>query len=466
MSTEEYTAVADILGLEAPSGDAQWHITDFDKKNGLYNVHYDYASVSTHGKYRGYVVDVPNKTVVAKSFPHIPTVTLDKLPESLGILKDDNGVEYNLTGKKHSIFRGHEGTLIKVYLHHGRLYISTHRMIYTDQNVHRDGPEFQKLFLDTWPGKFSNRREVIDTIRSSLYPKDAKYSPHVHMFILLHPDLNMVSKVSPSKKLVYLGHITCPWENVPEGYSDVLMEPETTTSHNTIGIYKPTPVDVKTANRFLSTGFFKDVQSPYPELKPGEFLVIYVYGENDTLETLLRVQSQSYAWRSSVRGYSSLYNRMFSLLDECNESNLENYKKKYFSLQYYPESSLREMIKRGLIYFDKLGLSELGPRNRKERFHNAVENLILAVSNNQQAQVLNAYHQFLITRKTLEDRLYATLLSGSTTLEGRVSQLMTMIRNRISVKDSDEQEVKRVIHKLMLNEYGGSLKSLVKYYKM
>lgn len=463
MSGAVEQTVAAVLGVPADSSPSAWSITDHDQDSSLFNVHYKHeVDMDQYGKLRGCIVDTAHKAVVSKSYGYTATATLDELPSELGEIQDDTGKVHQLQGKNFKIYRGYEGTLIKVYLHNNRLGISTHRRIHTDRNHHPEGPIFQNLFLDAWPGLGgADRRERLAAVRRSLYPETAKYSPHTHLFLLLDPSLTLSSKILPSKKLLYLGNVRTNWTQQPQGFDETLMLPSVVTRHNEEGIYKPEEIDVDAANRYLSMGFFKKNYDNHPRLKMGEFVVIYVYDDAGNLDYLLRVQSTAYAWRSSVRGYGTLYKRMFSLLDECNDSNFEQYKQKYFIMQYRPLADLKEQVKRGLHL--RRGGPDDAPRNRKERFHNAMLNLILASSNHHQKQVIDAYGHFLFTRGLLAKRLLAVYQNKSA-CTGRVETLMGMIRSRAT--SNDPAELERIIHKLMLNEYGGSLRSLFEYFEL
>lgn len=335
--------IAEVLGVE---NSAAWNIVSSDPENNLYMVHH--KPEASHGRYgdiRGVVVDIVAKTVVCKSYGFTPTVISDTLKlqnDGLIHLFDDLGMEHEIDPNRMNIKMGFEGTMIHVFKHDGKVYRVTRKKL--DPSKSRWGNS--KTFMDMYWELGGPSDEV-------LFDSESDYSPYCHIFILVHPDVLVSSKENIGDGyMVYLGpqemwpleYYESPYKQTMEdgtffqgvnqkefdedprpnaGWIDGTIHfPETFSSFSqerTSNILLPPSLSLEEANYKLAFGFynaFQGYENYERRLLPGEFVVIQVLDEEGNLLEVVRVESTSYAWRSTMRDNNpNLCHRFYQLMN-------------------------------------------------------------------------------------------------------------------------------------------------------
>jgi len=109
-----------------------------DNKDGLDLYHYTDCSVNSPKELwniRGVIFDTKSKIVVCQSFPYTPEYTVDTLP---GLI-----IDYNAS----MFYNAFEGTVIRLFHHDNKWYLSTHRKI-DAKNSKWSGPSFLQIFQE------------------------------------------------------------------------------------------------------------------------------------------------------------------------------------------------------------------------------------------------------------------------------------------------------------------------------
>lgn len=339
--------IAGILGVE---NSAAWDIVDSNPEDNLYMVHHKpEADTTQYGQIRGITVDTQAGAIVSRSFGYTPRVVTDQLtiqPDNNMHLVDDLGYEHVVDPNRVSIKMGFEGTIINVFKHNGHVYRSTRKKLDPSNSRWGSSETFADMY---WSLDGPTDEELFDN--------NSDYSPYCHIFIMVHPDVQVVSKDNiGSGFLVYLGpkqmwsldYYECPYKQLqidgstfegiteeefaqdPRPYAgwidDTLYVPadiqdmysaETRNVDKTI--YSAPSLSMMDANRHLIFGFYN--QFPGSELLdrrllPGEFVVLYLTDETGQTTGMIRVESQAYAWRSDMRDNDpNLRHRFYQLLN-------------------------------------------------------------------------------------------------------------------------------------------------------
>lgn len=258
--------IAHILGVEES---AAWQILATDQNLAL--VHYDdEADMTTMGHLRGVVVDVEAKLTIAKSYGFTDTQVIDgTLPEN-------------------QIYKiGYEGTVMRVFFHHGKVYHSTHRRLDSSRSRWGSSIPFAEMYETLGAPK---DEELFDLTK--------KYSPHCHMFLMVHPDVIIATREDIGKGyLVYLGsHEMWTVDQAPWPMEELDMDLRTPSPENVV---YPKPLEVGDAMYHLTFGY-GDMKRPLPKdprLGPGEFVI--QYGSDGKLTKLV---SPAYQWRADLHG--------------------------------------------------------------------------------------------------------------------------------------------------------------------
>lgn len=189
------TTISAILDIE---NSAAWEVISSDPDQHLYMVHHKpEADLSKYGNIRGIVVDTNAKTVVCRSYGYTPTVISNELKpvDNELILTDEMGFNHTLNTEKCLFKTGFEGTLINVFKHNGVVYRTTRKRL--DAGKSRWGNS--KTFMEMYWSLGGPTDEM-------LFDPESKFSPYVHSFIIVHPDVLIVSKDNIGEGyLVYLG---------------------------------------------------------------------------------------------------------------------------------------------------------------------------------------------------------------------------------------------------------------------
>lgn len=374
--------IAKVLGIE---NSAAWEIVSSEPEHNLYMVHHKpEANLREYGEVRGVVVDTKAETIVSRSYGYTPTIVTNQLTVQEGSgnlhLVDELGSEHVLDPARLRLKTGFEGTVINIFKHDGIVYRATRKRL--DSTRSRWGAS--RTFMDMYWALGGPSDEV-------LFDPNSKYSPYSHSFIIVHPEVLIVSKDNVGDGyLVYLGpkqmwspdYDECPYKQTQKDGSlfpnitqemfsadprvdagwidDTVHVPETVTNMNdnvsrTQGhaIFSPHNLSFAEANKHLLFGFYNPFEG-YDKLDqrmlPGEFVIIHQLDETGATQKMLRVQSVSYNWRMAMRDNNpNLKHRFFQLVNGSYiKYDTAEGKKRYDSLYpnftAYDQQSIKNQI--------------------------------------------------------------------------------------------------------------------------
>ena len=329
-SSDAKAIVGSVLGIE---DSAAWDIISSDPDFHLFMAHHKpEANLTEHGQIRGVVIDTQAKAVVAKSYGYTPTVHLDSLEVNAGTLNlvDETGTSHSIPLNLASITTGFEGTLISVFKHGGIVRRVTRKRLDPGRSRWGNSKPFIEMYWD-----------LGGPTDEDLFHPHTDYSPWCHNFIIVHPQVQIVSKdnVGPGY-LVYLGpkqlwtldRDECPYKQLDlnnelfEGVSQEVWDADSRPSAGWIddtlmlpaigqGIVNPPDLTLAEANKHLRFGFYDSFdgwETMDQRMLPGEFLVIS-WGEDK--EHSIRIESTSYQWRMAMRDNNpNLLHQFFKLV--------------------------------------------------------------------------------------------------------------------------------------------------------
>ena len=373
--------ISRILGIE---NSAAWEIVSSDPDHNLYMVHHKLeANLSDYGQIRGIVVDTRAGCIVCRSYGYSPTVVSNQLTlrsdDGNIHLTDELGQEHVLNPAR-SLFKiGFEGTMINVFKHDGIVYRSTRKRL--DASKSRWGTS--QTFLDMyWQLGGPSDEELFDIYSS--------YSPYCHTFIIVHPEVLVVSKDNVGDGyLVYLGpkqmwstdYHTCPYKQltgkgdyfdgvteeqfnqdlrINAGWIDDTLHLPTTipnlsdnVSYDQGVIFSSKNISFEEANKHLLFGFYNEFpgyEALDKRMLPGEFVIVQKLDENGALSGMLRVESIAYNWRAGMRDNNpNLLHRFFQLVNGSylradNTGDRERYQRLYPSFTPYGAASIKKQL--------------------------------------------------------------------------------------------------------------------------
>lgn len=454
-------SLAPMLGLQA---DDPFDIVS--ENESLSMVHYRQdADLEIFGNLRGIVVDTKIGKVVSYSFPHAPTIVSSHISCENGQLQVGDLV---LDESKIRIKIGFEGTMLHVFKHEGKVYRSTRKRL--DPSKSRWGSS--KTFGDMYWDLNGPADEV-------LFDPEKDYSPYVHSFILVHPDVQVCSKDDVGKGfLVYLGpkqmysteQDKCPYSL--DSVDCLLRVPETSSVKSEGTIYSPENLSVEEANKHLMFGFYEEVEgSQYLDFRllPGEFVIL----QNIETNQMYRVESFSYNWRSIIRNNNpNLLHRFFELLDYSylRREEDEKYAKMFPILTFYDQDSLTKTLPI-VIWPQNTEIQHFVPSNRDSKLYNIWQSFLIAVPLCRQAEVID-FFDILAARRT---ELISWLIETSETktvytdYSRRAQDILTKTRSFAEKRfreHNDGRDLREMINDNIRNfiskEKGNSLYKLIR----
>jgi hypothetical protein len=427
--------IGNILGLDEVTHDS-WDILSSLPDVGLYLVHYKPdADLSRFGNLRGTVVDINARCIVCQSFGYTPTAVADQIvPDENGIvtIRDTSGLEHVMNVKNTGFKCGFEGTIIRIFLHDGKVYRATHRRINPINSRWGDSITFNAMY-DQLNGP-------ADQVMFDLTA--GRYSPYVHIFLMVHPDILACSKQEiGTGYMVYLGvkqtYSTEPEESPyrQEGNADDVTDdlrpfsgpidpairlPNVVTVIPTT-IDKPFLLDlfdltIDQANDQLHFGFYEpfDItdsvgeQDFDPRLGCGEFVMAYRYDEIGHLIGLLRITSPAYQWRSDVHDHNpNLLHRLYQLLNASyiradTPSGLQDFKAKFpIIFPFQPDSVAEKIRANPITIWRQPPVDSSAISSKDERLYNVWVCLMMAVPLHRQKDVALLYGQIISDRGNL-----------------------------------------------------------------
>ena len=121
-------------------------------------------------QYRGYVIDILNKVIVAKSFGMPETTNFDLVLDN----HSKNRLPTDLI-----ILKGKEGVSLRVFQYLNKTYISTHRKLNYQSSIYRPGITFSEMFK-----QYDTNETLLQTIENHLTQND-----EIVYLYLCHPML-------------------------------------------------------------------------------------------------------------------------------------------------------------------------------------------------------------------------------------------------------------------------------------
>lgn len=361
--------IATILEI---SNNESWQIIDTDTAAGLYLVHYTPdASMVRYGSLRGVVVDVPNKTIVARSYGFTPVITTSSMAvaEYDGKIHLTDGVNpnvnYDIDPKTTLFYPGFEGTIMRVFLHGGRVYHSTHKKLDAIRSRWGNSLTFLEIY-----------HQLGGPNDEDLFDLGKNYSPIVHIFLLAHPSLQVASKSSiGAGYLVYLGprqmwdvnKSRYPQNEVDSVDHGIVAVEDFVANPQQPLVYASRQMTLEQVNKHLDFGFHQpfDRTGLEDRLLPGEFIIAYLQSNQGELIGALRIESPSYHWRSSLRDNNPNIIHQFYLLSNGKfiqaqyDEEREVYLRKFPIMTPYDEESISEVLAEGpIIVWPQEDLSE------------------------------------------------------------------------------------------------------------
>lgn len=374
--------ISKVLDIE---NSAAWELAASDPEHNLYMVHHKpEANLSEYGQIRGIVVDTVAETIVCRSYGYTPTIVTERVTIQEGDgnvhLIDELGLEHTVNPAR-SLFKiGFEGTMINVFKHDGVVYRATRKRL--DASRSRWGNS--KTFMDMYWSLGGPSDDV-------LFDPDSKYSPYCHTFIIVHPDVLVVSKDNIGDGyLVYLGpkqmwstdYNACPYKQVHKDGSffegvtqeefdtdprpdagwidDAVHVPQTVSNMmdnvsyaQGHAIFAPPNLSFEEVNKHLRFGFYNGFEGwdkLDERMLPGEFVIIHNLDENGATTGMLRVESPAYSWRSGMRDNNpNLRHRFFQLVNGSylrydTSEGRDRYKNLYPTFTPYEEDSIKKQI--------------------------------------------------------------------------------------------------------------------------
>ncbi len=219
--------ISNVLDIE---NSAAWQIVSSDPEHNLYMVHHKpEANLADYGQIRGIVIDTEAKAIICRSYGYTPTVMIDRITVQPGDgnihLIDELSFEHAMNPARIHFKIGFEGTMINVFKHDGKVYRSTRKRLDASRSRWGNSDTFMDMYWSLGgPGN------------DDLFDPDSKYSPYCHTFIIVHPDVLVVSKDNIGDGyLVYLGpkqmwsvdYNICPYKQTQKDgslYSGVSQE--------------------------------------------------------------------------------------------------------------------------------------------------------------------------------------------------------------------------------------------------
>lgn len=367
--------ISKVLNIE---NNAAWQIVSSDPEHNLVMVHHKpEANLDEFGQIRGIAIDTEAEAVVCRSFGYTPVIESDRITiQEDGNVHLTDEMEVNHTvNPARAIFKiGFEGTIINVFKHDGVVYRSTRKRL--DASRSRWGSS--KTFMDMYWSLGGPSDDV-------LFNPTSEFSPYCHTFIIVHPDVLVVSKDNIGDGyLVYLGPKqmwstdldTCPYKQTQEDGSlfdgvtqedfdadtrpragwidDTLHLPQTvsdmTDDNPNHAIFSPPNLSFDETNKHLLFGFYNSFEG-YEKLDnrtlPGEFVIIHNLDENGAITGMLRVESPSYRWRSGMRDNNpNILHRFFQLVNGSylRGNQLDRYNKLYPTFTPYDDDSIKKQV--------------------------------------------------------------------------------------------------------------------------
>ena len=453
--------IAKVLNIPI---DGPWEIISELPEENLYMVHYkNDVDPNEYPDLRGVVVDIKNKTVVSKSFPHTKRVVTNEIKfdndNNITLFDDKNTqLKYNLDNVQFKV--GFEGPLIHVFKHNGNVYRTTRKKLDASRSRWGNSMRFGEMY-ETLGGPSDE----------TLFNPEKKYSPYCHVFIMVHPDTLVACRDDiKDGYLVYLGpkkmYSTSP-ENCPYDFSEVdedLHVPETSSLQKDKNIFSPENIELAEVNKHLMFGFYDPIEGYQyldKRLLPGEFVIMEELDENKNVKSMVRIESVSYAWRCSMRNNNpNLHHRFYELLDysylKNDPFNRERFEKLFPILTCYEYSSLVEGMKNSpiVVWPQKTDLLHDFPLSNDTKLYNIWQCYLVSSPLNKQQEIAEYLQNLYNKRYELINWLYQLSKNKTdpTKFSKRVADILIKTRKFAKQRIAKNQNVDRKTGKVKTEE--------------
>lgn len=399
----------DVLSYDTLKNNSEVQCTDEegDLRNFCYRAEIPSYEVR---KIRGLVVSVDHPEIgpVSDSYGYTPRVYSSNLVEKDGELHltDDNDRSYIFDVDTTVMNVGFDGTFIRVFKWNGKIHVSFHRRLNSDNS--------------TWSNGSETFREIYDRLggpTTELFG-DKPYSPYTHYFILSDKQLTNCNKFPiDGGVLVYLGNKQV-WDpeklNVDNNLIDNhLRVPKTSGDIDSVQpfIYKPEYLDLEQANKHLKYGWstqteeIENLIENDERLGPGEFVVLYGFDNLSKQQVVLRLHSTAYQFRELLNpGYNNNYYCQFCRWVNLSYRNWNDYDYNLPVVKPYSLSFLKNLIERDgyiRIWPENGELSKHDLNTRDGRLYHLLLLFLNCVPLFRQKYVIEYYDQFFKDRKEL-----------------------------------------------------------------
>lgn len=345
VSGGEETSI-DIPELKGVTG---WEVLDSVDKLQL--IHYKGYPEPELYHLRGLVYDKDTKKVVAPSTGFVPTYTAEDLELKDGKVSftSSDGLTHSYDAAEAKLYYGIDHSMVRIYWAGGKARISTYRKI--DATTNQWG---NTMFYD-------NYRKLGGVDMKTLFPtEDAK--KRCYFFQLVSPTYSQGSRYKGPGFIVYYGcTVDGAWTTLEKLPFPIVENPDFKVRSS---IVARKPIDLETANRFLTTGFEDELPADVTDsrLYPGEYVLL------ETKDTKIRVASPGYSFRNSFYGNEPPgYRLVYSMLDDAEGRWMlpqAVYEKKYPQLK--PDRS-ENIIEVARLIFPQLNLTGYPERHKQER---------------------------------------------------------------------------------------------------
>lgn len=399
----------------------------------------------------------------------LPKSNEDSEPEEIG------GETISLTKSSLKIKPYFDGVVMQVFKYDGIIYTSSQRQFNPEKSKWGDSPYFLDLYRE------------LNGPTSELFDKEKRFSPHTHVFVMVHHAFFVSSKLRIKKPfLVYLGSLQS-WStsNCPYFDEEVDWELHRPTNLSTTigeGIYTPPVFDVEECNKFLRTGWDslteEEINETDNRLLPGETVVIYEHNEDGSVKQTLKVFSPASHWRFKLRGdnanvklaiyqnFDYLRTRPAKKGQTDDSRNIQNYSRMFPTLAARSPKEISDLImEEKLIYWPT--------SDRKLQGKSLVENLfnvyLMAVPHHLQESVNLIYDEYTCDNQRLTDWICSFKSQTSEEItskflhpDSRVVDRIVALNSYAAYKSKNPNSHKITIRKALQIENGVNLYRLTR----
>lgn len=271
---------------------------------------------------RGLVIDTKRNYIVCpgNSFP-VPIIS-DKLEvnESNRLILEDNfGVTHTFDMTKTEITPFYDVVHFKCFLHNGVRYLTTNKKF--------DPRADNSRWYDLSTPFATMYDEGGGPSPDDLFPKDAKESPYVYEFSVVHPVLNVCNlSLGLEDRYVRFDSISSMWnlDNSPFNSDEIgVVNQEPVDLNSWEGVLKNTIMSIDEANYFLKNGNHHVFNAPDPRLGLGESVFLTEYDDDKKIIQTVHVISTARKYRDDLFTRDSNFYQTFVMREGISRYNMK-----------------------------------------------------------------------------------------------------------------------------------------------